>query len=171
MIRPKPTQVDIPHQYDINVLNSFLEAMRQLGGSASGSQVVQKVGQLLNLSQDQLDVKKYPTDPHTIFDWRIRWTRWILDKYGLTEIITRGTWQLTERGWSQPLITDQIRQDILKVRDDYLSEHKRKKSQTQPSQTQDQTQVEDDYLPGESWKDKLLDRLQSMNPYSFENFL
>ena len=161
--------IDIPHQYDPKMLNSLIRALRDLGGSAPGPDVIDKTGEVLGLSDEQLDYKKNEADPQTAFAWRLYWTRWALEKYGLVQNPSRGMWQLTQKGWQVREVTGPHIDGIKQAIRDYNSElrkSKKGKKQAGPNGDVDDSNQGATYPP---WKIELIDRLRNVDPYGFEH--
>jgi restriction system protein len=82
-------------KYD-EMFNALLQALNDLGGSASISEMEKRVSSILILSDSQLaeNHKGYTTK----FRYRLSWTRNYLKRYGLLEKSSRGIWLLTAKG-------------------------------------------------------------------------
>ena len=120
-------QAGIPHRYSLEMFDALIGALKELGGAESRPEVARKAGGLLGLKPGQLDHKRKPADSNTVFVDELHWTKWALDRYGLTESPRRGLWQLTDRGWSVNKLTDHDRKDIIRTKDKYLKSTKAQK--------------------------------------------
>jgi restriction system protein len=84
--------------YD-SMMNPLLEALRSLGGSGTIEEIDGKVAEIMNLSDEQLEVLQDPDKgSRTKFEYRLAWTRTYLKNYGLLENSSRGVWALTSVG-------------------------------------------------------------------------
>jgi restriction system protein len=79
------------------MMNPLLEALRQMGGSATIEEINSKVAELLELGDEQLQVP-HPRGRGSEVDYRLAWTRTYLKAYGLIANSTRGVWSLTSAG-------------------------------------------------------------------------
>ncbi|MGE3821253.1 MAG: restriction endonuclease [Isosphaeraceae bacterium] len=78
--------------------NPLLEALRDLGGSASIQELNEKIIERMNFSGDALArIHNSETSNDTEIEYRLAWARTYLKKYGLIENSTRGIWSLTEK--------------------------------------------------------------------------
>lgn len=86
--------VVVPRHLDL--MNPTLEALRQLGGSASIAELVDKVVALIRPSKAILE---HPHgDGHgTELEYQLAWARTYLKKYGLVTNSSHGVWALTPR--------------------------------------------------------------------------
>jgi restriction system protein len=82
-------------KYD-EMFNALLQAINDLGGSASTSEMERRVGSILNLSDSQLE--EIHRGYSTKFRYRLSWTRNYLKRYGLLEKSSHGVWVLTAKG-------------------------------------------------------------------------
>jgi len=90
------TDAPVIPSYD-SLMNPLLQAMRDLGGSATIEEINGLVSEILGLREDQLEV------PHvrgrgSEIGYRLAWTRTYLKAYGLIENSSRGVWSLTAEG-------------------------------------------------------------------------
>ena len=68
-------------------------ALRELGGSASISEIDEKVGELLSLPEEILELPHNPEKSNqTEFQYRLAWARTYLKQYGLIDNSERGVW-------------------------------------------------------------------------------
>ena len=66
-------QPDLPKQFDKELFEALLQALRELSGTAPARDVTNKTADLLNLTTDQRSALK--TGQHgTEFGYRLRWT-------------------------------------------------------------------------------------------------
>jgi len=81
------------------LMNPALQALRELGGSATIEELYNKVVEIMGFSDEQLEIIHDPErGSHTEIEYRLAWTRSYLKKYGLLENSSRGVWALTQKG-------------------------------------------------------------------------
>jgi restriction system protein len=139
-------------KYD-DLFNPLLEALHQLGSSASITEQEQKVAEVLKLSEDDLEE---PQDGNrTKFSYNLAWARTYLKRFGLIENSSRGVWALTAEGQR----TTQVSKSAVK-----------KKVQGEDRKRREERKAEDeDEVPEElGWETELLDAVKKMPPDAFE---
>ncbi|MDE0836973.1 MAG: restriction endonuclease [Akkermansiaceae bacterium] len=139
-------------KYD-DLFNPLLEALHQLGSSASITEQEQKVAEVLNLSEEDLE------EPHggnrTKFSYDLAWARTYLKRFGLIENSSRGVWALTAEGQR----TTQVSQDAVKKK---VQEEDRKRREERKAQDVDEAPEE------LGWETELLEAVKKMPPDAFE---
>ena len=140
---------DVP-QFD-ELMNPTLQALKQLGGSASIDELVPEIVRLVGLPQEITEIP-HGSSGRSELDYRSAWARTYLRKAGLLDNSERGIWALTPKG-SQTEAVDgrQIAREIAKH-----FQVKRSKTSGKPEPTT------------ATWQDRLLAVLQSMDPIAFE---
>ena len=140
---------DVP-QFD-ELMNPTLQALKQLGGSASIDELVPEIVRLVGLPQEITEIP-HGSSGRSELEYRSSWARTYLRKAGLLENSERGIWALTPKG-SQAEAVDgrQIAREIAKH-----FQVKRSKTSGKPEPTT------------ATWQDRLLAVLQSMDPIAFE---
>jgi restriction system protein len=144
------------------LFNPVLEALRQLGGSASIAELVDKVVEIIKPGPEVLE------HPHgdgrmTELEYQLAWARTYLKKYGMITNSAHGVWSLTPRANDVHVV---VIDEVLKVVRSERPPRKKKvvSPETPPSSTND-----DDDMAGEAeWRKSLLDVLLSMSPAAFE---
>lgn len=85
----------------------LLDALRSLGGSGTPDEVVERIAQDLNIS-DEVQNELLPSgEPR--FRNRVAWARFYLVREGLLDSSKRGVWSLTEQGRATKLTLEQAR--------------------------------------------------------------
>jgi restriction system protein len=79
-----------------DLFNPLLQALRDLGGSASTTEQEDRVAAILKLSDK--DVAEIHQGTKTKLGYRLAWARTYLKNYGLLENSSRGIWALTPAG-------------------------------------------------------------------------
>lgn len=137
------------------MMNPTLQALKELGGSATIEELYNKVVEVMNIPDEQLEIIHDPErGSQTEVEYRLAWTRSYLKMYGILENSTRGVWALTAKG-------RQIEQVNPKAVSRYVRDMKRK----QTAKSQEEFEEGDAEL---TWKEELLQTLLSMPPDAFE---
>ena len=83
------------YKYD-DLFNPTIEALHNLGGSGTVSEIEEQVASILNLTQEE--VNDIHTGNRTKLSYRLAWSRNYLKRYGLLDNSSRGVWALTSEG-------------------------------------------------------------------------
>jgi restriction system protein len=158
---------DVPPYHEL--LWPALQAVAELGGSASISEIVETVIKREGFSDTQ-QAALHNDGPETEIGYRLAWARTYLKGMGLLTNSSRGVWSLTDNGTAlltDPSATDDQRSErILELRARYLTNMRTARKTRLP---QDDGEPDDEQLPAErSWKEQLLEQLMSMAPDAFE---
>jgi restriction system protein len=89
--------------YD-QLMKPTMDALRALGGSASGADILQHVLRALGLPQEIAEQPHLGRPGMTELEYRLHWARTYLKQYGLIANPLRGRWTLTEEGVASPEI-------------------------------------------------------------------
>ena len=149
-----------------HLMNPLIEALRALGGSGTTDEIYDKVGEVLNLPDEILEI------PHgnkpggrTELAFRLGWTRTLLKKYGVLDNSSRGVWTLT------PLAKDidkvNVREVLKKVRELYSGTNQLSSDEPisdKSSATNDLEKPEE----AQDWRENLQKTLLTMEPAAFE---
>lgn len=136
-----------------------LQALIQLGGSGSIEEINQKVYEIAQLSEKQLEIP-HGEDGRTEVEYRLAWARTYLKKGGLIENSSRGVWALTNADIEVKKINPE---DIVKA----YREASRAPAINQ-SNSNKQGDLELEIEAREDWKEQLLNRLYSVSASAFE---
>ncbi len=82
-------------KYD-DLFNPLLQALHELGGSASVSEMEEKVAVILKLTDKE--ISEIHKGNRTKLSYRLAWARNYLKRYRLLENSSRGVWSLTPKG-------------------------------------------------------------------------
>lgn len=137
------------------LFNPLLEALRDLGGSGSNSELADAVARILQLSDEELEEQTRRGQPR--FSYRLGWARSYLKAYGLLNNSDRGVWSLTEKGTKVHSV------DPEEVKRFVRSQHVRQES---PSLDSEESVNEPDVE--HQWRDSLLQVLLALRPDQFE---
>jgi len=140
-------------KYD-ELINPLLQAMDQLGGSASVSEQEDAVASILKLTEKEVaDIHRGST---TKLSYRLAWARNYMKRFGLLENSARGVWTLTLEGRKKyPVNIEEVKQA---VRNQSKAERKLKDEQPE-------FEIEPER---DSWQDELLLVVKEMSAESFE---
>jgi restriction system protein len=150
------------------LLEPALQAVLELGGSASISEIVETVIGREDFSDAQQAVL-HNDGPGTEIGYRLAWARTYLKGMGLLTNSSRGVWSLTEDGTA--LLTDQSLTDIQRgerirdLRAQYLTDLRTTRKSRLP---QDDGDLDAEPTAERSWKEKLLEQLMRIAPDAFE---
>lgn len=134
-------------KYD-DLFSPTLQALHELGGSGRNEEIEQKIAEIMNLSDD--DVNDIHRGNTTKLSYRAAWARNYLKRYGLVENSQRGVWSLTPKG----LNTEHV---------DKARVNKAVKQLAKASRPE-QEEVGEDI----EWQEELLEVITSIKPDAFE---
>ena len=150
----------------IKLIWPTLEAIKVLGGSASNAEIVQKVIEQENFSEE-IQNEMHGNSPMTELEYRMAWARTYLRMYGALENSERGVWSITEVG-------ENINQNqIPKIVDEVLKEIRKNRKEKSLSQGDDngEDDTDTDNEIDIDWKTNLLNIIQQISPSSFERLV
>ena len=140
-------------------------ALVQLGGSGTNSEIDAEIIRQLRLSDEIVDEPHKETGNETELEYRAKWARTYLKKYGLIENSARGVWTITPQYQKQE---KQIEIDKNKiVRTVHQQDYQNRKNLNENANDQGLT-VEEVSDESQSWERRLSAILMEMNPYGFE---
>ena len=139
-------------KYD-ELFNPLIKALHELGGSASVTELEQRIANLLALSDE--DAASIHKGNRTQFSYNLAWARTYLKKYGLLENSSRGVWSLTHDGQ----VTHKVDKEKVKRAVTDLD----KKARESVEATSELASVEE-----LTWEDRALEALKTMSPDAFE---
>lgn len=142
----------VPKFYEM--YDALLQALHELGGSASIYEQEEKVAEILKLSDE--DVNIVHSHQRTKFAYTLAWTRNYLKRYGLLENSSREVWSLTKKGFSTKHVD---RHDVDRAVKKYNADHE----VDQPT-----TETEENIGDEIGWEEDMLKILKKMDPKDFE---
>ncbi len=75
------------------MMNPTIQTLVSLGGSGTIEEIFNKVAEIMNLADEQLEIPHNPEkSSQTEVEYRLAWTRTYLKKYGILENSSRGAW-------------------------------------------------------------------------------
>lgn len=140
-------------RYD-DLFNPLLQALHDLGGSGSVSELEENVAEILKLSES--DINEIHRGNRTKLSYRLAWSRNYLKRFGLLENSSRGIWSLTQKGNEVKSVNKEIVNKAVKKLDLAIV-------------TEDETKIGDEQVIKQiEWQDELLGILKSLSPSEFE---
>ena len=142
-------------KYD-DLFNPLLQAVRNLGGSASVAEQEDEVATILKLTD--AEVSEIHRGNRTKLSYRLAWARNYLKRYGVLDNSSRGVWALTSEGQKhQTLSKDLVKKFVQSLDRDVVSN----------GGEIDHVNVSDE-LKNIDWEDKLLAIIKAMQSDAFE---
>lgn len=135
-----------------------IQALQILGGSGSTEEIYDKVVQLLNLSDEVLNIPHGNTSQSAV-GYRLGWSRTYLKKYGILQNSARGVWSLTSTS---------IDLDKLDAREIVKAVRETGKSKNNSLAALDEIVEPTEALEESAWHQKLHKILLSLDPSAFE---
>ena len=126
----------------------LFQALRELGGSASIAEIDEKVGEMLQLPDEVLELPHNPEKSNqTEFQYRLAWARTYLKQYGLIDNSVRGVWAIAPD--KRDVAFDP--QDVVR---EVRERHRQERARQEPSEESAADEVE---APeeAESWRQRL----------------
>lgn len=155
-----------------------VEALKQMGGSASIQELEEKVIEIEGLSEEEQSYTQPGDDPRTRVAYFLAWARTYLKRGGALENSARGVWALTDDGETIASLgqTEAIHKRVLEEererakakRREKLAKEAARKAKRQAAPEQLELEPEEDNGSSGDWKVKLLDTVRSMDPSAFE---
>lgn len=144
--------------YD-QLMNPTLQALNELGGSATTEEIYTKVTELVGLTNEQLEIlHNAERGGQTEVEYRLAWSRTYLKKYGILENSSRGVWALTAKGRQLEKV------DTVAVKRFVQGELKQRKTPVDTNElAESPTEV--------TWRDELLATLRKLEPSAFERLI
>lgn len=155
-----------------------IEALKQIGGSASIQELEEKVIEIEGLSEEEQSYTQPGDDPRTRVAYFLAWARTYLKRGGALENSSRGIWALTDDG--EAIIsreqTETIHRKVLEEererakakRKEKLEKEAARKAKRQAAPDQIELEPEEDNGGAADWKARLLEVIRAMDPAAFE---
>lgn len=146
-----------------------IQALKMLGGSATISEINQRVIADEDFSEEQQAIKRRPDDHMSMIEYRLAWARNGLKLVGALENSKRGVWAVTESGKAFP-DADVMLAAVRQWRSEYNRQYQERKKE-EAALTQNDSEDPEDGLSNEmdtAWTDQVLDRLMQLSPAAFE---
>jgi restriction system protein len=143
----------------------IFSALKQLGGSGSNDEILDKVIIDLKLSDEQVDFPHGNTNRSEL-QYQLAWARTYLKKYGVIESGSRTVWAITPNFVGVDKVDEQeIVSTVVKLN---AKNRKENVSDAELNTIEDDTNNDDFPDEDKPWRAKLTEILQTMNPYGFE---
>lgn len=136
------------------LFNPLLQAMKELGGSASVPEQEDKVVELLRLSD--IDAAEIHRGNRTKLSYRLAWARNYLKRAELLENSARGVWALTAKGKSLEVVDPKTINQWVKMLD------------SRGVGSASATDAEDMPSPELGWENAVLETIKQISPKAFE---
>ncbi len=150
-------QNDVPNYPDL--IEATFSALHELGGSGKNDEINKKATEILNLSDNVLEIMH--TKNMTEVDYRLAWARTLLKRFGAIDNSARSVWSINTKFTHIPRI------DGTEV---YKNKNIKQTSEVSSSSSSSSVlEIEDD-TPEEirNWRQRLHDVLLKMDPFAFE---
>jgi len=144
-----------PKYYEL--FNPLLEALRQLGGSASIPELEESVSRILRLSDE--DINQIHKGNRTKFSYNLAWARTYLKRYGLLENSDRGVWALSDLGLATAHV---VPEDVTRT---VQQEDRTAREEAADAEEEQETP---EMVKDLRWQDEALEALKQMTPDAFE---
>lgn len=135
------------------------KALKALGGSGTNDEINEKGAELLNLSDEVLDILHTGSTSLSEFNYRMAWARTLLKKYGAIVNSARSVWSIT------PAFADVAEVDGEDVDKKCHRPATAKTGKTVEPDGDDGSEVPEEVR---SWRKKLHEVITNMDPYAFE---
>lgn len=161
----KKKKIKSPTQLEL--VEPTFSALVELGGSATISEIYERVVAMLNLPDSVIDEPhKGNASQQTELEYQLAWARTRLKNYGAISNSKRGVWMITpefadKTSISRSDVTEHIKKTKLAGKTDAEAE----KILNDGDPTDDGIDAPEELEP---WKTELADILHNMNPYAFE---
>lgn len=135
------------------------KALKALGGSGTNDEINEKGAELLNLSDEVLDILHTGSTSLSEFNYRMAWARTLLKKYGAIVNSARSVWSIT------PAFAD-----VAEVDGEDVDKKCHRPATVKTGKTVEPDGDDGSEVPEEvrSWRKKLHEVITNMDPYAFE---
>lgn len=147
--------------------NPLLEALKELGGSASPDEASTKVAELEKVSEEILN--QTISSGASRFHNQVCWARQYLVWEGYIDSSIRGIWKLTEKGQNAVLTFDSAYELFVKWNKINSANRKARKNSSIEKEI-DEEEIDDDSSVFVDYKAQVLNYLRTMSPKNFERF-
>ena len=154
------------------LMNPTLDALFELGGSATNSEITTQVIKDLNLQSEIVEaphITRSNTNAHmTELEYRLAWSRTYLKVYGVIDNSTRGIWSLTANGRELGQVDPQDVASFVRLQQGKQKSSKRIEDVSEATSMDDSRDDEELEDEGTEWREHLLETLLQMPPDAFE---
>lgn len=138
-----------------DLFNPVIKALHALGGSGSVREIEEKVADILQLSEDEIN--EIHRGNRTKLSYRLAWSRNYLKRFGVLENSSRGVWALTLKGRETQNIEKDKVNNFVRTLD--------RESESIESEVAEGGEPEN---APKFWEEKLLEKLLQLSPEAFE---
>ena len=156
IIKTKWREIGAP-TYD-ELIWPTLKALKELGGSATNQELVDKIIELENYSEE-IQTVPHREGRETKLEYRAAWARTYLKKYGAINNLSKGVWVLLDKGESM------TEQEALTVPAIIRAQDPSRQNSNDLAPSNDDDPIID---MEEDWKSVLLQKLKTIKPDAFE---
>lgn len=139
--------------YD-DLFNPVIQALHDLGGSGSVSEIDDKVAEILKLTEKE--VNEIHRGNRTKLSYRLAWSRNYLKRYGLLENSSRGVWALTAAGNHINTVKKEEVNRFVKSADRKAGSTESEVEEIEPQRAL------------KTWEDELTEEMIKLSPEAFE---
>ena len=140
-------------------------ALIQLGGSGTNSEIDAEIIRQLGLSDEIVDEPHKETGNETELEYRAKWARTYLKKYGLIENSARGVWSIAPQYQKMVEQVEIDKNEIIRAVRQEISSNRNDFADNTNEQGLTIAEASDER---QSWERRLSGILMEMNPYGFE---
>ena len=141
------------------------QALVQLGGSGTNSEIDAEIIRQLALPDAVVDEPHKVTGNETELEYRAKWARTYLKKYGLIENSTRGVWSIAPQ---YQKMVEQVKIDAAKIVHVVRQQFSRDRNGFDDNTNEQELTMAEVSDEERSWERRLAGILMEMNPYGFE---
>lgn len=141
------------------------QALVQLGGSGTNSEIDAEIIRQLALPDAVVDEPHKETGNETELEYRAKWARTYLKKYGLIENSTRGVWSIAPQ---YQKMVEQVKIDAAKIVHVVRQQFSRDRNGFDDNTNEQELTMAEVSDEERSWERRLAGILMEMNPYGFE---
>jgi restriction system protein len=164
----------------VQFFKPILDSLRELGGSATTTELKDKLVDKLNISEEELE-GKLKSGVYRI-DNQISWSKVYLSRSKLVEVSDSGVWSLTEKGFKEEPGDDDVLSIFKEIHGSLIAKRgnrktdaaSRKEEVLHQSRTNGQEEAEKEtplaleIEPELDWKQRVLGSILAMPPEAFE---
>ena len=147
----------------IKYFGPVVDALRDLGGSGSPSEVIDAINKNLRVAEKVQN--ETTSNGQSRYANQIAWARFYLSKAGLLDSSKRGVWSLTDKGRNAHLDHDAAYAIFQNLSSKFRNE--RKQRQLETSEKED-AQVNEEDLEAHDYRAQLIQIIQSLSAKGFE---
>lgn len=149
------------YKYD-ELIEPCFKAIKQLGGSATNLEIKEKLIQILNLSEEEIDdIHRNST---TKLDYRSAWARNYLKNAGYIVSSARAVWSLTDKGSK----VESVNKDQVKKKAKIKSDQEEQEENSIKSENSNIFYDSNSDIDDINWQARLLEVIKGITPEKFE---